>query len=255
MKWLCGIFFVSHLVATTVGNPAAPHMIYQGIFTECETPNLRLGYEGDFVFNGRAEQEGRRVDVFTQTNESGTVTLNLFSRWDIYGVLGSSDLHTDWRFIHEGAVSRMEYKTHTDFFWGVGSRAIYFERDCVSLGIGGRYSTCHYQPESLFKNGESIAVEGTHCKWQEWQINTDVAYEIYYFIPYFGVKYSNARTSIENFSVPLAANGSGNVYFKNKGPVGVYIGCGISSGEYVFVNLESRLVDEEAVSVTADIRF
>ena len=255
MKRLCPILFAATVMAAPVGNPATPGLITNGIFTKAPKASARIGYEGDFVFNGRMEQGDRRVDNYTQKTESGTVTLNLFNRWDIYGVFGASDTKTDWRFINAGSIFRMELETEYNFLWAVGSRAIYYQWKNICLGVGGRYSSSHYQPKRLYQNGIDVPVTGTHYHWREWQFNTDISYKICYFTPYIGIKYSNAKANIGAFSVPLSPDGSGNARFDNKDPVGIYLGCGISSGDYLMVNLEGRLIDEEAVSVFADIRF
>lgn len=255
MKWLCGLFFAATLAAAPVGNPFSPAMITKGIFTCTPNASVRIGYEGDFVFNGRMEQNDHRIDNYIQTTQSGTVTLDLLNRWDIYGVFGGSDTQTDWRFIYQDVVSRMELKTECNFLWAVGSRAILYQRRNANLGVGGRYSACNYQPKKLYRNGISVPVAGTHYHWHEWQVNVDISFTICYFTPYIGCKYSNAKANIMNFPVPLSPDGAGNAHFDNKNSTGLYLGCGISSGDYLMINLEGRFVDEEAVTVTAEIRF
>ena len=138
---------------------------------------------------------------------------------------------------------------------GVGAGAILFEGGCANLGIGSRYSSCHYEPLWLTIDGVNASVAGAHFHWDEWQINLDVSYKIDLLIPYLGIKYSNAQTKLWQFPAGIAAGGSGTNYFENRVPVGMYIGCTLSTGKYFMMNIEGRFIDEEAITVSGDLRF
>ena len=84
----------SLLDAAPVGNTAAPQILEDGFFipSDCWV-DLRAGYEGDFVTDGRMKQRKQgsgRVDDYSQNTNSGTITLNILDRLDLYGVLGHS---------------------------------------------------------------------------------------------------------------------------------------------------------------------
>jgi hypothetical protein len=203
----------------------------------------------------RREGTGR-VDDYSQSTNSGTVTLNILDRLDVYGVLGSSRTCAEWRFLDiAGNVHNTQMETFHNFLWGVGARAILFEWGNCDLGLGGRYSSADYKPIWLTIDGVNVPVSGTHCRWREWQVNLDVSYHIDIFTPYAGVKYSNARTRIGEFGTAISTSGSGSNHFRNRVPVGLYIGCGLSTGKYFMLNVEGRLIDEEAVSISGDLRF
>ena len=120
---------IAALVASTtpyaapVGNTSAPELIQERFFISCDSwIDFRIGYEGDFVADGRMKQhnQGRgRVDTYEQRANSGTFTLNILDRLDIYGVFGSSRTEADWRFgdISAGNVTRMELETKYNFLW------------------------------------------------------------------------------------------------------------------------------------------
>lgn len=249
------------LYAAPVGNTSAPELIQEGFFISCDSwINFRVGYEGDFVTDGRMKQYDQgtgRVDTYEQWTNSGTVTLNILDRLDVYGVFGSSRTNADWRFgsIADGTVSRIEMETKYNFLWGAGARAILYEWCNTSLGLGGRYSSCNYEPVWLTTDGIIGSVSGSHFRWREWQINLDVSYKIDLFTPYIGLKYSNARTHLKDFSVPISLAQTTENSFKNRIPVGLYLGCGLSSGQYFMLNIEARVVDEEAVTISGDFRF
>jgi hypothetical protein len=73
--------------------------------------------------------------------------------------------------------------------------------------------------------------------------------------PYLGIKYSSNKTALNNFPVPVANDGADHTHFSNAIPVGIFLGCSLSNGKYFMLNLEARLVDEEAITVSGDIRF
>ena len=250
----------SLLDAAPVGNTAAPQILEDGFFipSDCWV-DLRAGYEGDFVTDGRMKQRKQgsgRVDDYSQNTNSGTITLNILDRLDLYGVLGSSRTCAEWRFLDaEENVHNAEWETRNDFLWGVGGRAILFEWGKCDLGFGGRYSSSSYRPLWLTVDGVDESVSGAHSHWREWQLNLDVSYHIDIFTPYAGVKYSNSRNLLGGFSVAISSSGAGSNEFKNRVPVGLYLGCGLSTGKYFMLNIEARLIDEEAVTVSGDLRF
>lgn len=260
MRKIAFLFFTStFLWSAPVGNPVSPDLIEKGVFTPCDSSfNFRLGYEGDFVSDGRMKQNsGERVDFFEQYTNSAIATLNLLDRVDLYGVLGSSVIRSNWRFelFSDETIHRIKIKTDADFLWAVGGRAILYQWWNTFLGFGGRYSFCNYHNRELSSDGEQYPVESTHLIWKQWQLNLDLSYKIHLFTPYIGVKYSQQEAKIGDFSVPISSNGLGSNQLVNRDPVGFYLGCGLCSGKYLMINLEGRLIDEEAISLTADLRF
>lgn len=250
----------SAIFAAPVGNTSAPQLIEDGFFISRDSwIDVRAGYEGDFVTNARMNQEDEgsgRVDCYKQNTNSGTITLNILDRIDIFGVFGTSFTRADWRFTDmSDSIHRIEIETNDDFLWAVGGRGILFEWGCTCLGLGGRYSTATYKPEWLTADGANVAISGEHLRWNEWQVNLDISYKIDLFTPYIGAKYSSVRAVVGNFPVAIASNGSGINHFKNNNPVGLVLGCSLSNGKYFMLNLEARLVDEEAITVSGDIRF
>ncbi len=251
--------FSSSLFASPVGNAAAPELIEQGFFIPDDWwGNVRLGYEGDFVSDGKMQQYGQgygRVDSYEQQTNSGVVTGNIADRVDLFCVLGSSRTNADWRFVDaENGVHRIEMETNYGFLWGAGVRGILYEEEDICLTLGGRFERSSFDPSWLTSDGVPKSVASGFVKWSQWQIDLDFSYTIDIFAPYIGVKYSHARTELNSFSCPISEKGSSN-QFKNRLPVGIFLGCGLSSGKYFMLNLEGRLIDEEAVTVSGDIRF
>ncbi len=254
------LLFASSLFAAPIGNPAAPEWIKKGFFiSEDWWGSVRIGYEGDFVSDAKLEQyaEGYgRVDSYGQETNSGVVTFNILNRVDLFAVFGSSRVNSDWRFVDAAQnVHRIELETNYDFLWGLGVRGILYEEEEVCLTMGGRYEESSALPSYLTSDGVPQPLGSGQLQWREWQIDLDLSYQIDIFNPYIGVKYSNARTELGGFLEPISEKGTGSNQFKNRAPLGIFIGCGLSSSKYFMLNIEGRLIDETAFTVSGDIQF
>jgi len=255
------ILFTCGAFSAPVGDPASPNLIQQGLFLKRDSAiDFRVGYEGDFVTDGKMQQHQNgngRVDSYKQNTNSGTFTLNLVDRMDLYGVLGGSNAKTHWRFEsgESESIHRFKVEAQDSLLWAVGARAILYEWWHVILGLGGRYSSAQYQPLEATLDDIDLSVAGTHFLWREWQVNVDMSYRIDLFTTYIGMKYSNALARIGNFSLPISSDGLGSNELTNRIPVGLFLGCSICSGDYLMLNVEGRLIDEEAVTVSAEFRF
>lgn len=245
--------------AAPVGNTMAPQLIQEGFLISSDSwVDFRVGYEGDFVGDARLEQTDQgsgRVDTYQQYTNAATVTLNLLDRLDLFGVFGSSRVCCDWRFTSGTTITRIQLETLYHFLWGAGARGILFEWGKICLGLGGRYSFSNYRPSWLTTNATPVSVSGARVVWREWQVDLDISYNIDIFTPYLGVKYSNALAKLGTFSTPISGSGVGLDQFENRTPVGIFIGCSISNCKYFMLNIEGRLVDEDAVTISGDLRF
>lgn len=253
------LFLSGSLWSLPVGSPAFPTLIEEGFFIPPQSGfSIRIGYEGDFVGDERMNQEREgsgRVDSYVQNTNSGVVTCNVVDRLDLYGVFGSSRMHADWRFTSDDTVTRAEIQSRYRFLWGVGARAILYEWGCAILGLGGRYSSTHPTPSWLTLNGSPVSVEGGYVRWKAWQIDFDLAYRIDLFTPYIGIKFLDAQTDLNNFPVAIANNEAHTLLMQTRAPVGIVVGCTLSNRNYFLFNVEGRLIDEEAVTISGDIRF
>ena len=257
--FICLVTLSAFLSAAPVGNPAFPELLKQGFCipsTSCV--NLRLGYEGDFIGDARmnqSEEGSGRVDNFRQDTNSGIVTLNFVERLDLYGVFGSTRICADWRFSGVGTVNRAQVETGYEFLWGVGARAALYEWGNTTLGIGGRYSSSHPNPNWITINGTPESISGATLHWYEWQADLDLSYQIDLFIPYVGVKYLSAKARTGVYPESISSSGSGTLHMRNRTPVGIVVGCTLTTGKYFMLNVEGRLIDEEAATISGDLRF
>lgn len=236
--------------AAPVGNLAEPKMLEEGIFlSEDALVSVRAGYQGDFVFDRRLKD----LDDAEISTNAGTVTLNLNKKIDIYGIFGA----TDGTFEETYGSTKVKYETDTAFSWGVGAKAILFERKDTVIGMDGKYFNAEPDLDKIISDGvtyniPSADVTEAKVEYDEYQIALGVAQKINMFVPYAGVKYSRAKGK-------LVATISGTKYesddAKNKDEVGLFIGCSILPLKNISLNVEGRFLDEEALMVSGQIRF
>ncbi len=254
------LFFVPHLTAAPVGNPASPELIREGICIPKESwIQIRAGYEGDFVSDAKmkqAEESSGVVDRYQQGTNGGLILCNLLDRVDLYGILGSSRTETNWRFIDANdTIHQVAISTFYNFLWGIAGRAILHQWDHLIIGTTGSFRHAIYHPSTATLDAVNLSTTDTHLLWEEWQVGLDLSYNIGLLTPYIGTKYSHTEATIGNFSQPIAANGSGTTHMRNRSSWGIFIGCALTTGAYFLLNIEGRLIDEEAIAISGEFRF
>ena len=92
------------------------------------------------------------------------------------------------------------------------------------------------------KSGKSISISRT---------------KLIFSFPISASKYSNAHTKIGTFDDVggITSSGSGVIHMSNRNPVGLVIGCTLTTGKFFMLNIEGRLIDEEAGTIVGDFRF
>jgi len=250
----------STLVASPSGNPAFPGILQKGFLIPREySVNVRGGYEGDFVFDGNMKQveEGSGgVDEYAVVANAGTLTLNFVDRLDLYTALGSSRFCMQWRFTDpSNAIRNLRAETENDFLWALGARGILWHSKNWKLGVNGRYSKTTNQLQWLTVDGVNAPTNGGCFSQSAWNANLGISYTIDFLSPYFAVNFEHVRSKISSQKVSIADAGSRDNHFQNKIPVGINLGCTMSTGSYFMLNVEARLINEEAVTVSGDIRF
>jgi hypothetical protein len=252
------IFITNVIFAAPVGNPLNPEIIDEGFFiSPVSWVNFRLGYEGIFVSDARMDKELEKgkIDNFKNDINSGSITLNIKNRIDMFGILGASRIRSDWRFINSGVMSRIEIESKYKFYWATGTKIILFQWHNTALSAGGRYSCT--KPTLSFITSDGIPHDTTdgQIRFKDWQVDMGIAHEIDIFIPYVGVKYSRAKAKIINSPITIAMNSQNFLKMKNRDRFGVYAGCSLSNSKYFMLTIEARFLDEEAISVVGEMKF
>lgn len=227
------------------GNPALPAIPEEGFYIAKEAwMAARVGYEGDFVFDHRMN---RRVHEFQTLENFGTLTLTFIERFEIYGSGGSF-----WaKMRRQNQLGLLEARTHSDGVWKVGGRAILWKYGDTFLTLHVGYESASAKLREVTLNGAPLARKGSKLFYHEVEAGLGVAHRIDVFIPYVGVDSSYAKVKLRH----LAVEGEKRILCHNRQPVGFFLGCGLSPGTKFVLNVEVRLVDEQALTLSGDIRF
>ncbi len=166
---------LSHIFAAPIGNPGAPKILQKGFFIpENVWVNIRVGYEGDFIFYGPMKQSGSSFDLdkYTQFVSSGSFTLNVLERLDLYTSLGASTWDYQFRFLSPKDLAKLScVQTPYDFIWAVGARALLYSLDRLDFGIGGRYGRSDPSINYFTVNGQDLSSSEDHITFEMWQAN------------------------------------------------------------------------------------
>ena len=260
------LLFIFCLIATNstycsyVGNPSFPALTMDGFFTtNASWGSCRIGYEGDFTSDARLEQvstANRKVDNFKQDVNSASFTINFLNRCDLFAIAGAAKIKTNWRIeTIQTIFNQIELETTYDLSWAAGGKILLFEWANTSLGIGGRYYYTRPGISWVTIDGTPTSITDSKCRFRQWQIDCCLSHKIDIFIPYIGCKYLQSRARISGVNAPIADDSSYGISMKNKCNYGLVLGCSLTKGKIFTLNIEARLIDEEAVAISGDVRF
>jgi hypothetical protein len=252
-------FFFPALEASQVGNPAAPTLFQDGIFTaKNRSLTLRFGYYFDNIYKARFQNEVISLESSSSfaklQNNSAIMAINIKRVFDLYGLVGQARFQFDNTFYSQKNLS-----------WGAGAKWTLLKYKNFRLGLDGKYF--HTRQTTDFLVTETmpalIATKNFAFIYEEAQGALAVAYEVKPFMPYAGITYLYARISADPprgglllFAVdpeyPRDFHCSRVINTKHWGFV---LGVSLVSKEKIALNLESRMVDQNALNVSAEVCF
>jgi hypothetical protein len=191
------------------------------------------------------------MDQFQSQWNQGVITCSIADRVDFYGSAGSMQAFFSHRPPSGGA--QREYQTGYKTTWGFGARAIVYEWGDCSIGMEGGYQWAkpHLRWNSL--SGTSFTTSAS-LHYQEWQVGIGISRQVEMFIPYGAFKYSNVHAKV----VPLRSDlelGSNSFQMTNRDHFGLVFGCTFTTGKFFDLTVESRFLDEQAITLAGDLRF
>ena len=222
---------------------------------------LKLGGDVEFIFD-------KKLDGGSNTSSSkikgnwylGKITYNIANRLDVFGVLGASDVDTQW---NQG--SEVKVEGDTEFAWGIGAKLFVYEFPeqywNIRIAVNGEYRSTDPGVTKALVGGADVTSGTSDTKYEigEWQVGGTISKEFklseapeIFLVPYFGVRYSDS-------DVKAKFTYSGTVYdigsAENKTKVGIQVGGDLLIGNNFSVNVEGRFIDETALTVGATIKI
>ncbi len=257
-KWIYGLVLLlmtTTLQALYLGNPYQPGDVTQGLFiSEDALIGLKIGYQADYVIDRRLKSYhgvNARMDEFQSQWNQGVATCVIAERVEFYASAGSMQA----TFSHRPAPEhhRIQYQTSYKTTWGFGSRAIVYEWGDCCIGIEGGYQWAKPPIKWDALNGKSFTTSA-NLHYQEWQVGLGISKQIECFIPYGAVKYSNVSGKVALLRPDLELDVT-SFKMANRDHFGLVLGCSFTTGKFFDLTLESRLIDEQALSLAGNLRF
>ncbi|MCB1107555.1 MAG: hypothetical protein KDK76_05625 [Chlamydiia bacterium] len=256
-KWLFILIFTKPLMALYMGNPASPGMIEEGFFFCKENWfAVKGGYQRDWVFDRNMKAVSKisgRLDDFKCLADQGALVINLINRIEVYGSAGAAHFFASNR--PSGSGVKQEYQTYNQLTWGFGIRGEVYAWNQLSFGVSGKCQIARPNIKWMTTNGALVNPrDGSRVSFYEWQIGTGVSYQIDMLIPYLGVKYSNAGAHFKHLPSGFLPSGH-HFKVKNRRKFGMVIGTSFSTGNRFAATVETRFIDEQSITLAAEVRL
>ena len=242
------------LYALYVGNPAEPQLIDQGFFMSQDSfATIKIGYQGDAVFDRKLRAQGGArgpIDRFKIHMDQGAVTLNLIDRIEVYGSLGSFNATLWDRPKADG--KRREYETRDHWTAGGGLRILLMQWKHTILGCDGKvqYSAPRVKWVTVDGTASSANYELTY---REWQLSLAVSHTIDIFTPYLAAQYSAVHADINGIPGAVLPHSHFKMHARER--FGMAVGCSFSNCKKFDLNIEARLISEQAATLAANLKF
>lgn len=253
------LFFLTFQIkmsALYVGNPALPNILQEGLFFSKDNAiSIKTAYQRDWVFNidmKAVSNVSGSIDDFTNFSDQGVILVNLFNHISLYGSIGAMRIYAS--HIPRAGVQNM-YQTDNQLTWGIGGRVFFASWQNVLFGFDAKYQRATPSIKWMTQNGTPFTPNNrSSIDFNQWQIGLGASYQISIFYPYLSVKYLNAKSFFNHLPAHFFSNTN---HFKtsNRKKFGIAIGTTISTGSIFDLSVEAQLIDQEAFTLTGEIRF
>jgi len=187
----------------------------------------------------------------------------LLDNLDVYVKLGWADYKID--SIFQGTRETGKYSfpfvmnTDSDFAYGLGVKGNYEFKPSWLVGYDLQYLRSKHDMYLTKKRTTEPTGAFKSTVMQEWHVAVSLAKKIKSFIPYVGVRYSDARFETKGIEDQLVWGADMawiyNIKYKAKDNVGVFLGTDYNLTKNLSFNIEGRFIDETAMSLGATYKF
>lgn len=256
--------------AGTVGNPAnidAPGGA--GVFSMRQDKNfaIKTGFDAEFLFDRNINADASTKVEFTSGEWYMTkLSYVMFNRVEPYVKLGMVHMKAKWT----EAGSEIKLESDTGFAWGLGAKVLLceFKRPKIKILTDGFYRTADLDADKGYRDGSKVSLNVDQSRFtvREWQIALLASTEIDVggsgreevlgvstMIPYAGVKYSDINGRLRLLREQGDFNNPGKI--KSDQIFGLFAGCDFVGPNSVSLNVESRFIDELALTAGLAILF
>ena len=248
--------FQIKILALYVGNPALPEILQEGLFFSNENAvAIKTAYQRDWVFNMNMKAVSHvsgSIDDFKNFSDQGVLLVNIFNHISLYGSLGAMRLYTS--HIPMTTIQNI-YQTDNQLTWGLGCRAFFVSWHNIMFGFDAKYQKANPSIKWMTQNGTPFTPKkSSSIDFNQWQIGLGISYQIALFHPYLAVKYSNAKALFKHLPTHFFSN-TNHFTIKNRRKFGLAIGTTLSNNSIFDISVEAQLIDQEALTLTGEVRF
>lgn len=244
--------------ALFVGNPADPSLYSKGYFLGRTLFSLRLGAYGDTMLRQKFKDEfpipgiSSSPSYLSLLSSGGSLALNYNRRFDLYTLLGSSRSQVD----HE------IYSRRT-FSWGVGAKWAFLVSRCFRMGLNAQYFQSEQRPAYFLGNGAPYNVAAPYTLTiSDLQGAFGFTYKIGFLSPYINATYfytkiepNPLRAVIQDPFDPSTTLDADSKSVVSNRRFGMTLGATILSAHCANVNIEARMLNQNGVSLSGELRF
>jgi len=238
------------------GNPEAPDVIDDGIIFSKESDfSIEVGYQKDWVFDMNLKAQNLVDSTFPSSQadfDQGVVRLDFLGHYQVYGSLGSAQFSFNQTLRSDQTIS---YISDDAFTFGAGGKVLIYQGHGFSLGLDGKYQYATFDLPTIYKQGAFIPQKSAYGSFYGFQLGLSFAYHIDIFSPYIGIDYLFQKVHFQKIKTGVLSNLDNDFYAKTKFPFGGIVGVTLSSGRDFAITVESRFINENAVTLLFDLKF
>lgn len=260
------LFFFTKAFSIVVGNPSDPGLYLDGFFSSKEKKtSLRASY----LYNNVYKQEFKNNLRLQATSDikmkifASILTFNFFNRLDLYGILGKAN----YKFLDvDDSLSFQD----DGFVWGAGLKLILFKGEKIDFSFDGKYFSTKQRANFFIIENLQYNLDGPFRQhFEEVQGSFAFSYKTNFLIPYVGATFLYVLdTDFFPYTrikpkplVRIISREDARAIFetadmKPKDYFGAVLGISIiNTHKNTTLNLETRVVDQNAFAFVGTIRF
>lgn len=255
--WLHFFWFVpARLIALFFANPAQPAIQTEGILNSPrDWYSLRIGYASDYLYHQQYDDEFPQIKSPTSyvklITDASLFTLNIRNCFDFNVLIGSSQIQID----HEVFSKRQ-------FAWAAGAKFLLFQSDLFFLAFDFKYFESKQKPQYFVSEGYAFnLLSKLRLDYYEMQAAFGVAAKASNLFPYLYATYIYSKIYPNPLIIVLKYPSSNRSFDTTSRSVidkerwGIALGATLLVGSQGSLTVETRLFNQNAVSVTGEVRF
>jgi len=260
------LFLFSKAFSIVVGNPSDPELYLDGFFSSDEK---KASFRASYLYNNIYKQEFKNSVNFQATSDvkmkvfASILTFNFFNRIDLYAILGK----TNYEFTD---VDDALFFQDDKFAWGAGFKLILYKGNKIDFTFDGKYFSTKQRANSFVVEKQIYDLDGPfRQRLEEVQGSFAISYKTHFLIPYVGATFLyTLDTEFFPYSriipkplVRIISRGDTEALFETRDMkptdfFGAVLGISIiNNHKNSTLNLETRLVDQNAFAFVGTLRF